>query len=58
MLVVTVLSFAVILLSYFVSILWSVLRKDVSGGFGIGSFLVSMGSFLLAFVMMHRKGVI
>jgi hypothetical protein len=58
MFVITSLSFVIIISSYLISILWSVIRKDVSGGFGMGSFLVSVGSLLLAFVIMHRKGVI
>ena len=58
MAVVTFLVFAVILASYFISFFWSVIRKDVSGGFGMGSFFISVGALLMAFVTMHRKRVI
>ncbi|KAF8860598.1 hypothetical protein BDZ45DRAFT_309778 [Acephala macrosclerotiorum] len=51
----TILFVGIVLCSCLISLIWSVLRDDVSGGFGVGSFLTSVGSIVLTMLFFHRR---
>jgi hypothetical protein len=48
---------AISFLSYMVSIVYSVVRKDVSSGFGMGSFLVAEGTLVVSILILYRRQI-
>jgi hypothetical protein len=41
---------SILVASGLISIIWSIVRNDVSGGFSIGAYLVAAASAVLAFI--------